>query len=97
MKDMGTELAKYNDIRNWKPKVGDILIWHGFFSHWFGVVNHFDGSAVSVIKQGLPKLLFCLDESEYNSNTQSIAIGRIRSSRGGEFSIIQDGIWFVDA
>lgn len=93
---VSVELAKYRGLPDWKPKVGDFIIWHGWFTRWYGVISGFDGGDAIIIKENLPKLLFTLSNSEYGKNSVKIPIVAIIRSRGGEYHVMQDGVWFVD-
>lgn len=93
---VSVELAKYRGLHDWKPKVGDFVIWHGWFTRWYGVLSSIDGGDAIIIKENLPKLLFTLSSSEYTKNSIRVSIGKIVRSYGGEFHILQDGVWFID-
>lgn len=90
-------LAKFSSITKWNPCVGDFILWHGlFWRRWCGVVNAIYSDHVTIITDGLPKLLFTMPESDYNKNTISVLISSIRSSYGGEYHILQNGVWYFD-
>ena len=94
---VSVELAKFNTLTRWNPKIGDFIVWHGWFRHWYGVVN--DISTVGslwVIRENLPKLLFSLPMSERSKNSIQVDIDKIRGSRAGEYAVLQDGLWYVD-
>ena len=99
---MQVNLAHHAPISRWKPEVGDFIVWHGFFTHWFGVVCEVKADEVTVIKAGMPLLLFSMSQSEYDKNKESIGIGMIQS--GGSFwhgkyaaikSMQNTTVWFV--
>jgi hypothetical protein len=95
----GIELARFRDIRNYIPKIGDFVIWHGMlYGRWYGIINNITEDEVIILKENLPKLLFSLSKSERdNKDNQKItSVNVIRTSRGGEYSILQDGVWLVD-
>ena len=94
------DLAHYAAISTWQPKMGDIVIWHGWFTHWYGVVNQVQASGhISVIRGGLPLLLFTMDQDSMQKKTKLVYITKIRASRGGEWAAIQTAnnqiTWFV--
>ena len=92
------ELAKFKPLPTWVPKVGDTIIYHGWlWGRWYGVVNEVGVGTIDVIKAGLPVLLFTMQPDEQDSHKASLNPSRVRSSRGGEYAVIQDGIWFIDA
>lgn len=91
------DLAHFRSFAKYRPKVGDFIIWHGWFrKRWYGVVSNINGDELLVIKENLPKLLFTLSPSEFKSNTIMVSLTNIQTSRGGEFCVIQDGIYYVD-
>jgi len=90
------ELARYNSITKYSPKIGDFIIWHGWFRKWFGVVNGIDGNRITVIKENLPKLVFSIPENKRYKYMTEIYLDNIRGSSGGEYAINQDGVWFID-
>lgn len=89
-------LAQYRSLRLWTPRVTDKIIWHGWFTRWYGVVSEIDRDTLYVIKEGLPVLLFTMLASEYRKNTVVIPVAKIMRSRGGEFTIIQGEVWYID-
>jgi hypothetical protein len=92
----GAEIARYRSLGVWTPKVGDFIIWHGFFKRWYGIIHDVSGDRLMIIREHLPKLLFSLPSSEYKTNSIELSSGIIRSSRGGEYAILQDGAWYID-
>jgi hypothetical protein len=89
------ELAKYKPLAQWSPKLGDFIIWHGWVRSWYGVVNSIYTKEVGVIREGLPQLLFTMSEADQEDKTIKVKIAKIRSSRGGEYCVLQDGIWHI--
>jgi len=95
------DLAHYDDIRKWDPKVGDCVIWHGWFQHFFGIVSSvlIKDDSVEIIKKGLPLLLFDMVSEEHNKNKVKLSIGTIKGSRGGKYAVIRaqgnNIIWYV--
>ncbi len=94
--DSGVELAKYRSFATYVPKISDFVIWHGWWKRWYGIVTDIDNGVLSILTENLPKLLFTIPEDERQKRTIKISLTKIRSSRGGEYHIIQDGIWYVD-
>ena len=90
------ELAKFTGLNKWQPKIGDFIIYHGWFRGWYGVVHSISGTKLQIIKEGLPKLLFCLQLGEYQKNQAILDAGRIINSRGGEYCVLQNGVFFID-
>ena len=91
------DLAKYRSIAIWQPKVSDFIIYHGWFrTRWYGIVSSVNGDELTVIKDGLPKLLFTMPPGEYAKNSVKVSVTSVRTSRGGEFHILQGDTWYVD-
>ena len=88
------ELAYFKPINTYVPKVGDFMIWHGLFTHFYGIVNAVDESIIKVIYEGMPSLLFTLDKDEIDKKFKLIKIKDIKKSRGG-YTMLQGGIWYV--
>lgn len=92
----GVEIARFRSLNVWVPKVGDFIIWHGYFKRWYGVIHDISGDRLMVVREHLPKLLFSLSPGEYKVNSIELSSGVIRTSRGGEYAILQDGVWYID-
>ena len=89
-------LAKYNTLSRWQPKLTDFIIWHGWlWGRWYGIVNGINGDNVRIIKDGLPYLLFTMNQQQHDKSTIEIHMGTIRNGRSGEYHILQDGTWYV--
>jgi hypothetical protein len=89
------ELARYRPMTAWRPKIGDFIIWHGWLrNRWYGVINSILDNEVTVITEGLPCLLFTIAESEREQHLVRIPLYKIKSSRGGEYHIQQEGVWY---
>jgi hypothetical protein len=100
MPELQANLAFYRALREWKPRVGDAVIWHGWLTHWYGVVNQVQPSGhVSIIAAGLPLLLLTMDQDTMQKRARCVHASRIQSSRGGEWSVLQvvdnQMVWFV--
>ena len=95
------DLAHYNNIQKWKPQVGDFIVWHGWFQHYFGVISSVDinNNNVEIIKKGMPLLLFEMVPEEHNKNKVKMDIGSIKKSGGGKYAAIRahgnNIIWYV--
>ena len=96
--DVNIDLAYYRDIKSWKPKIGDFIIWHGWFTHWFGVTSVVSPDSIKVCRAGIPKLLFSMNESEMLKNTIEIKLREINKSFSGTFAIMQmqkAPVWYI--
>lgn len=99
MKDISVQLAAWNPISTWRPQIGDVVIYHGLFTHWFGIVNSISSGKITVVKAGLPILLLTMDEFDMPKNQIELSVSRVRSSRGGKYAVLQlnagSQIWYV--
>ena len=95
------DLAHYDSIKKWTPQVGDAVIWHGWFQHYFGVVSSViaQEQSVEIVKRGIPLLLFDMVPEEHEKNTVKVSIGSIKGSRGGKYAVIRakgsNIVWYV--
>jgi hypothetical protein len=95
------DLAHYDSIKKWNPQIGDFVIWHGWFQHYFGVISGFDkeDNSIEIIKQGLPILLFDMPPEQHDKNKIKVDIGEIKASRGGKYAAFRaygnNIIWYV--
>lgn len=98
---ISVNLAQSNSITKWKPTLGDFVVWHGWFTHWFGVVNSINAEGtVTITKAGIPVLLFAMDELEQSKSKITVPISAITRSRGGKYAVMQAlpntaNIWYV--
>lgn len=96
-------LAQYKPINEYLPKYGDVIVWSGWFTTWFGVVNDFDANTgeLSIIFAGMPFLLFTLKETEQTKAIRKIHIDKIQGAAHGTFAAQQHdytrnaGIWYI--
>jgi hypothetical protein len=93
---VNVDLAYWKDLAFYVPKIGDFIVWHGWFSRWYGIVGEIDKDTLTVIKDNLPKLLFTMPQFDYKKNSIKLSISKIRSSRGGEYSVLQERTWLID-
>ena len=90
MKTVAQEILRHAPLGLWRPQIGDVVIQHGWLSHWFGTVNSVQGEQFTVIKSGLPLLLTQLDEIDQVKATEELTVARmLRSNRGGKYAAIQ--------
>lgn len=95
------QLAVYQDIQYWKPQVGDIIIKHGWFirTKWFGVVSKIGGNKLTVIKDGMMRLLVRTPEESFISKSIDISVSKIKSSVRGGYTVHQFNnnqvVWYV--
>ncbi len=94
--EIGQDLAQYRDLALYIPKIGDFVVWHGWVTRWYGIVSFISSDELTIIKENLPKLLFTMPGMHFKNNSKRISLTEIRVSRGGEYSILQGGIWFID-
>ena len=92
---MDISLAQYKPISKYVPQIGDFVVWHGWFTHHYGVINSVnDNSNVTIIHAGMPRLLFTMDPDDMAKNTKKVKISVIRGSKG-PYAILQNGVWYV--
>lgn len=93
---MMVDLAQYDSIKDWKPTIGDVVVWHGWLTHYFGIVMDIDGkkNTVKLKKNGLPILLFTS-----KSDTIEVEIDEIMFSKAGKYTVIKNikntMVWFI--
>jgi hypothetical protein len=98
---ISVNLAQSLPIAKWKPALGDFVIWHGWITHWFGIVSSINTEGtVDITKAGMPVLLFTMDELEQTKSKITVAISAINRSRGGKYAILQalpsaTNVWYV--
>ena len=96
-------LAYHTSRQKYTPKYGDFIIWSKWFTTWYGVVSDYDldKNEVSVIFEGLPVLLFMINNDEQYKLTYKIKLMDIRNAKSGKYAILQqdestkEGVWFV--
>lgn len=96
-------LAYHRPRSMYKPQYGDFIIWSKWFNTWYGVVKHFDVNTneLHVIFEGLPILLFTMNDEEQAKETYRLKLTDIRDAKNGKYSILQndqqarDGIWYI--
>lgn len=103
-REVDIQLMQYRGMQDWKPRVGDVVIKHGWFVRtvWFGVVNFIKPDGVlEIIKDGVPRLLVTTPTDVMRSKTLDVSPGRIKSSSPGSYTIIQQDsssgmvVWYV--
>ena len=83
------DLLTYAPIATWRPALGDIITWNGWFTSWVGVVNFISGDgAVSILKEGNLSLLCSLKKFETEKHTKVFEVKKIRGS-DGKYGIIR--------
>ena len=103
-KEMTVELAKYRDIRDWKPAVGDVLIKHGWLSRtkWFGIVVAVgkDGT-IDVAVDGTMRLLLTTSPFALQKKQKTLHIAQIHEAIVGSYcagqydSAAGTMVWYV--
>lgn len=95
------DLTHHTNLSSWDPQIGDIIIWHGWLQHWFGVVSNVirEDHSVEIIRKGIPLLLFAMIPEEHDKNKIKISVGDIKSSTGGKYAAVRANknnlIWYV--
>ena len=96
MSMMGIPLAQFRPIKAYKPRVGDFVIWHGWISHYYGIIVRIDKDDVYITRAGLPQLLLTMTPDEVNDdrNIVMVNIHKLRRSRA-QYAIQQNGVWYI--
>lgn len=87
-------LAQWLHISKYEPQMGDFVIRHGWFIHYFGFITKIQDSTVTIVKSGLPTLLLSMPPEEVEKNSIEVPITKIHRSRH-EFAILQNNIWYL--
>ena len=93
--EINVTLAEYKPIATYKPKIGDFIVWHGWFTHYYGIINGIKDEKLRTVKSGIPFLLFTLKPDEIDTNYKLLSLSRIRQSGSGEYAVQQNGIWYI--
>jgi len=95
-------LAQYGNLNDYTPEVGDFVVWSGWWTHWLGVVSHFNPATdeLSIIFATVPFNLFTMPESERAKETRKIKLSDIKNAFKGAWAIQQYGktnspVWYV--
>lgn len=86
-------------IFTYYPSIGDTLIWSGWLSTWYGILEETKQKENCVfVFSALPILLVSNDSSKY---IKEIQLKDIRNSKNGKFAIFRNSaehekqIWFI--
>ena len=97
MPTVSHELLRSMPLTSWEPRIGDFVIYHGWFNKWYGVVAEVNKSTIIMRHEGLPLLLASMRQDEQEEKKIEKRISEVRSSRGGKYAVLQDKVWFIDA
>jgi hypothetical protein len=100
IKSFQVGLAQYMPIQEWEPEVGDIIIYHGWIVHWFGLINQIEPNGiVSVVRAGIPILLLTMGQSKMSKSISKIDSDEIKLSTGGKYAVVKNvrnaTVWYV--
>ena len=99
--DQSFALAHYKSLYQYRPKIGDFIVWAGWFRTWYGVVSGIDGDVLIIVFEGLPSLLFNSLPHERQNSIKQIPTIKITSAKSGEFAVLQydakssSNIWYI--
>jgi len=95
--DIILPLAQYKSIKIYEPRIGDFVIWHGWFRHHYGIINGIDSTKglVLMVVAGLPFLLLTMDPHKVAKNTISVPISKIKNSWNGTYAIYRHPCWYI--
>lgn len=90
IQNFNVDLAFFKSLAEWKPAVGDIVVYHGWLFHWFGIVSQLnqDGTVV-IIKSGLPILLLTMNNKAMNKSKITVDTSDIKGSSGGKWTVLK--------
>lgn len=97
-------MAVYADIKTYIPKLGDVIIKHGWFSRtkWFGVISSIDVDGnLYIIKDGNIKLLLTTPIAPKNKRGIILHATAVRAALPGTYAIMQLNlkakcpIWYI--
>lgn len=84
------DLFNYSSLKEWSPKIGDVIFKDGFWNRWCAVVDGMNGENLNVMKAGNMHLLLT-DKNE----TEVISVREIKFARFGKYMIVSDGNYYV--
>lgn len=94
-KYLDVPLAQWLPIGKYKPRVGDLVVRHGWFTHYFGFITKVNESrTLSIVRAGVPQLLLTMPPEDVENNIVILPLSKIHRSRG-EYAIFQDNIWYI--
>lgn len=90
IKNFQVDLAHYKPIQEWDAAIGDIIIYHGWISHWFGVVCQINQDGTfDVAKAGMPLLLLTMNNTKVSKSKVTLDLVDVKSSTGGKYAAIK--------
>jgi hypothetical protein len=92
--NLNISLAEYKPLKLYKPRVGDFVIWHGWFTHYYGIIGSISMDKIKIIKAGMPLLLMTMDSDDMDKNSIIVNLNKIKKS-GGWYAIQQAGVWYL--
>lgn len=88
--DFEVDLIEFGDMKNWTPKVGDMIFKDGMFVRWCALIDGIKGELANVRKAGNPQLLL-----SGNYKSEVINFRQIKTARFGQYFICSRGVYFV--
>lgn len=96
-------LAEYFPIQTYTPVYGDLIIKSGWLRQYFGFMIQYDTtkSEVSIIMEGMPRLLVTSPTSEHEKKTEKYALSKITNGWPGEWAVLRHdktkntSVWFI--
>lgn len=100
MRNTEIELLRYGNISTWQPMHGDFVIYVGWWpwSNWYGIISDIDriNGVCKIIKEGIPVMLTRINKNILNKYKIEIDVATIQSSNSGAYSVLQNGVLYVD-
>lgn len=89
--DIGVALGAFKDIADYRPQLGDFIIWGGWFSTSYGIVIGADQDKLTGIFERTPRLLLTSNNDEMKAATKQIPMRVVR----GYCYALQEGVWYI--
>ncbi len=100
-KQFDAAVVAYREIGSYQPRVGDFVIWSGWFTSWHGIVTGVDQKAgtFKAVFATLMSNLANLEQDEICKETREIGLSKVRKSWAGAWSAMtverSEQIWYV--
>jgi hypothetical protein len=94
------EYCYKKSILSYYPSIGDMIIWSGWFSTWYGFLKYTKEKETCVCVFSALPLLLVADDDSYK-HIKELKLNDIKNSKNGRFTIIRNSqendfpIWFI--
>lgn len=93
-KNLEIPIAHYKSLKQYRPQIGDFIICHGWFTHYYGLIIRMTDRDITIVTCSIPHLLFAMSPEEIESSTKTISLRTISNSRN-TYAIIQNSVWYL--